>query len=285
LGNSELACNVRKVQLLAPIIMKTKPLAIRKAIPVGIATLLTTFSFNAPTLAENLEHTQRLLSTRQCAGCELSNAGLTYAKLTNANLSRANLSGANLSRADLQGADLRGANLVGASLFGANLAGAKLDSANLVAADLRWSYLVGTSFDGAVTENVFLQGAVGIPVNLGKAEEFYRWALEDAKRGDHPAAIENFTQTLSRKPDFAAAYLGRAVSRVQAGDKLGAVEDSQKAEQLFKQQGNTKGTEVAQAMFKELTTPPAQPKKGNGFGQALLGVIGGILQLLPLFAL
>ena len=96
-------------------------------------TLLTALSLAIPALAANPEHTRQLLSTRQCEGCDLTNAGLVMANLAGANLRGANLSRANLSRANLADADLSGANLTGASLFGADLTGANLSGANLAA--------------------------------------------------------------------------------------------------------------------------------------------------------
>lgn len=246
---------------------------------VGIASLLTTVHITAPARAENLEHTQRLLATKQCSECDLSSAGLVFAKLSRADLRRANLMGANLSRADLTGADLRGADLTGASLFGANLLGAKLDGANLRAADLRNAYLGGATLEGAALDNALLQGTVGLSNSTGKADDFYRWAVEAGQRKDYTAAIDNYTQAITRKPDLAQAYLGRGAARLQTGDREGAVEDAQKAEKLFTAQGDTKSAEVAQSFSKELLTPPKEQKTGRGIGEAILSVVGGLLQL------
>jgi uncharacterized protein YjbI with pentapeptide repeats len=262
--------------------MKLKTVAIRGIFPVGIVTMLTVLPIANPARAENFEQTRQLLTTRKCARCELSNAGLVFADLSNADLTQANLSGANLSRANLQGADLRGANLTGASLFGANLVGAKLDSANLTVADLRNSYLMGTSMVGAVLNSTLLQGAVGQTPDKGSAEEFYRWALADEQRKDFLAAIDNFTQALNRKPDFAHAYLGRGVVRLQAGNDEAGIADIRQADLLFTAQNNLEGSKITQEMIKQLTTPPPREKGGNGIGIALLGLIGTALQYLPL---
>ncbi|UBF25359.1 pentapeptide repeat-containing protein [Kovacikia minuta CCNUW1] len=261
--------------------MKLRVLAIHTVVPAGLATLLTTIGIAIPLRAENLSHTQQLLSTRKCSRCDLSSAGLTFANLSNADLTQANLSGANLSRANLQGADLRGANLIGASLFGANLTGAKLDGANLGAADLRGAYLTGASITGVVWESTLLEEAVGLPNSVGKVEDFYNWAMEDMRRKNFPGAIDNFNQVLNRKPDFAQAYMGRGVARLQTDDREGGIEDVRRAETLFTAQGNQEGTKVAQQMVKDLTTPPPEQKTGGGLGQALIGVLGFALQFLP----
>jgi uncharacterized protein YjbI with pentapeptide repeats len=205
------------------------------------------------------------------------------ANLAGADLTGANLAGANLSRANLSGADLRGANLAGTSLFGANLVGARLDGANLAVADLRNSYLGGASLKDTVLTNALFQGAIGLPVQIGSAEQFYSWALEDERRKDYPAAIDNFTQALNRKPDFAHAYLGRGIVRLESGgEDNNGLTDIQQADRLFTAQNNQEGMKITKELIKQLTTPPPAPKKGNGLGVALLGLIGTVLQFLPL---
>jgi len=64
----------------------------------------------------------KLKSTKNCSGC---------------NLSGANLSGLDLSKANLKGADLHGANLSGAKLVNSILTGANLKNTNLNGADLK----------------------------------------------------------------------------------------------------------------------------------------------------
>jgi uncharacterized protein YjbI with pentapeptide repeats len=247
--------------------------------------VLACLSWATSLRAENLEHTQKLLSTRQCQECDLSRAGLVFANLSGVNLKQANLAGANLSRAELQGADLRGANLTGASLHGANLAGAQLAGAQLTYADLREANLSGATLEGANLEGALLQQVTGLPETVGNAEDFYRWAVAEAERRNHPRAVENFTQTLNRRPNFAPAYLGRGISRLQMSDRAGAMADAEKAEQLFKSQGDSKGIEQTQRLITALKAEPmVQPaKSGNGIGMGLLGIISGVLQFLPIF--
>jgi uncharacterized protein YjbI with pentapeptide repeats len=244
---------------------------------LALTTLLLSFSLITPALAEKLEHTRQLLSTKQCPQCELSNAGLVFANLAGANLTGANLTGANLSRANLQGADLRGANLVGASLVGANLVGAKLDGANLSFTDLRTAYLSGATLEGTILQNAQLQGAIGLSPVTGDAEEFYRWAMQDGQNQNYAAAIENFSQALQRKPEFAEAYLGRGVARFQIGDRNGAVTDSKIAEDLFTRQGKKEGAQISKQFVQELTEGPKKPR--TNFLQGLMNVVGGLLQL------
>lgn len=232
-----------------------------------------------PAGAENLEQTQKLLATKQCSGCELSNAGLVYADLSGADLSGADLSRANLSRANLQGADLRGAILVGASLSGANLTAAKLDGANLNAVDLRHAYLTNATVAGANLDKALLQGAIGLPTAIGKPEDFYQWAIADSEQKNYASAVENFNQVLARQPDFAPAYLGRGIARLQTSDRVGAIADLKQADKLFTAQGDPKTAQGIQQSLKELETPPAQLKTGNGLGIKLISAFATLLQL------
>ncbi|KAM3097998.1 pentapeptide repeat-containing protein [Phormidesmis sp. 146-35] len=248
---------------------------------IATSALLVTIGLTLPAKAENLEHTRQLLSTKQCQRCNLSGAGLTFAQLMGANLSQANLSGANLSQSNLAGVNLSGANLSGASLSGANLTGANLNGANLTGADLRGAFLSGADMTGAQIEGAALQGAIGLAPTLGNADDFYRWALEAAKQRNFGRAIENYNQTILRKPDHAMAYFGRGVARMELGDQAGAIQDSEQASTLFASQGNKTEAESAKKMAETLKNPPKEKREpsGGGFGQALISVVGGLLQL------
>ncbi|XGV96907.1 MAG: pentapeptide repeat-containing protein [Leptolyngbya sp. BL-A-14] len=252
-------------------------LQMRSAVLVEFA-VLAALSLPLPARADNPAQTQQLLATRQCANCELSNAGLVYADLRGADLRGANLTQANLSRANLEGADLRGAVLIGASLSGANLTGAHMDGANLTATDLRYAYLTNATLQGATVERVMLQGTIGLPSSVGKPEEFYQWAMADAEQKNYASAVENFTQVLVRKSDFAPAYLGRGLARLQVSDRGGAIADLKQADKLFTAQGDTKTALSIQQSIKTLETPPEQPKSGNGFGIHLLSALATLLQ-------
>jgi uncharacterized protein YjbI with pentapeptide repeats len=246
----------------------------------GAMTLVSPLLMAPPSRAENLEHTQQLLATKQCPQCDLSRAGLVFAQLAGANLQGANLSGINLSRANLQGADLRGANLGGASLFGANLGGAKLDGAQLGGADLRESYLGGATLTGATLDQAMLQGSSGLSPTAGNAADFYRWAIAEGQQKNYGRAVENFTQALVRKADYAEAYLGRSGARLNLGDRDGALADAEQAEKWFTIQGKAKESQLAQALVKEIKTPPPKERTGgNNFGSNLLSVFGTLVQL------
>lgn len=249
---------------------------------VATAALLTTICLADPASSANSDHTRQLLATKQCQSCDLSGAGLVLANLSGATLSGANLSGANLSRANLSGADLSGANLNGASLFGANLSGAKLSGADLSVADLRDTYLVNVDLAGANLSGANLQGAIGIPSQVGKAEDFYNWGVAQGQKGDSRGAIEHFTQALSINPKFAPAYLARGVARYQLFDRPGAIRDAKFAEKLFLAQGNTGGYLTTQTFIKELQSPQTAsiPKSKPNFMNFLGGLGSALVQFL-----
>ncbi|MBW4519919.1 MAG: pentapeptide repeat-containing protein [Scytolyngbya sp. HA4215-MV1] len=247
---------------------------------LAIAVLLTTLELALPARAENGDQVRQLLATRQCRSCDLRGAGLVMANLTGADLSNADLSGANLGRAQLRGANLAGANLTGASLFGADLSGARLDGTNLTSADLRQAYLVSAVLDGAILDNAYVQGTIGLPVTVGRFEDFYQLALLEGQQKNYRGAIANFDQAILRKADHADSYLGRGFSYLQLGQREPAIADIEKASTLYAQQGNAEAKTETDKLLKEIKTPPKERKSGGGFGQALLGILGTVLQFL-----
>lgn len=253
--------------------MQFKNFTIALAIAVSVPTPLAS--------AENIQHTQQLLSTRQCQNCDLSGAGLVLANLAGADLKGANLVGANLSRANLVGADLSGANLSGASLFGANLSGANLTAANLNGADLRTAYLSNATLQGITLTNAQLLGVRGLPTHLGTAEDFYRLGVAEAQAGNYRNAIDYYNQALTLQSDLAAAYFARSMSRADLGDFAGATQDAQKADELFVAQGNTYGQELTKQLVKTIAArqKPTEPSAGGSGGSFInvLGTVGSAL--------
>jgi len=129
-------------------------------------------------------------------------------------------------------------------------------------------------------ENAALQGAIGLSPTAGNPEDFYRWAVEAGKQHNYEKAIEHFNQVLIRKPDHALAYFGRAVSRLELGDKEGAIQDTEFASALFSQQGQKENADTARSLAQTIKNPPKEPKeRSGGFGQSLVSVVGGLLQL------
>ncbi|MEG4390995.1 pentapeptide repeat-containing protein [Microcoleus sp. BROC3] len=247
---------------------------------LAAVTLLSSIAPIAPASAENIQHTQQLLATRECPNCDLSSAGLVLANLTGANLKGADLRLANLSRANLTGADLSGANLSGTSLFGVNLTGANLSGANLSGADLRSAYLSDANLLNANLTNAQLLGVRGMPTNIGTAEDFYRLGVLEAQAGNYRNAIDYYNQALNLKSDLAAVYFARSMSRADLGDFGGAAQDAARANQLFATQGNPQGQELSKQLAEAIVArqKPTEPGTGGGGNfMSLLGSIGSVL--------
>lgn len=247
--------------------------------------------------AENLQHLNQLLTTRQCQRCDLTRSGLVQsdlnridvrgsdlsdANLARSNLRGANLQGANLSRAslfgaDLSGADLRGANLAQADLGAANLTGANLEGAVFAQTDLRQAILTGANLTGVDLRNAYVRGAVDIPLYALKAEEFYIWGMEEGRRQNPKGAIENFNRAITLDPKFAPAYMGRALAKQSLRDLVGAVEDARQAEVLFQAQNNPEGAKLAQQLAFAIQNPPQENKPENHPLSGLFTSLGSIL--------
>jgi uncharacterized protein YjbI with pentapeptide repeats len=247
---------------------------------LAAATLLSTIGSMPAATAENIQHTQQLLATRQCPNCDLSGAGLVLANLTGVNLSGANLSGANLSRANLSGANLSGANLSGTSLFGVNLTGANLSGANLNGADLRNAYLTDANLVNVSLTNAQLLGVRGMPTNIGTAEDFYRLGVIEAQAGNYRNAIDYYNQALNLKSDLAAVYFARSMSRADLGDFTGAAQDAGRANELFAAQGNPQGEQLSKQLAEAIVArqKPTEPRTGGGGNfMSVLGSLGSVL--------
>jgi len=258
---------------------------------IATTAWIITISLGSSASAENLQHVQQLLTTKDCAECDLTDAGLTLTDLAGANLTGADLTHANLSRANLTGADLTGANLTGASLNGANLTGASLNGASLNGTDLRDAYLGGAQLFGVNLQVANVRGAVGIPHYAGTHKDFYAWGAVEAQRGNHNVAIANYNRSLSLKPDFAPAFLGRGVARFELGDESGAAQDAQIALALFEEQGDTGNYQRAKYLVDVVEhlqeRDQQEPGGGNSalfkIGQAAVSVGSFLLQFLSPF--
>ncbi len=104
------------------------------------------------------EAKKRLLSTKQCYGCDLSGLDLSDASLEKADLEEADLSGCNLAGVDLEDSNLKGATIVHANLQNANLRGVDFYEADLSGTDLS-----GADLKEAVFEDTRLEGVIGLP--------------------------------------------------------------------------------------------------------------------------
>jgi len=246
-------------------------------------TVLCLGSFSTSVRGEDLDDLRQLLTTGNCANCDLRRADLVLADLEDADLAGANLTGANLSQANLMGANLAGANLSGATLVGTNLMGANLATANLSAADLRNAYLFAAILDSTDLDYANLQGSVGVPTSAGRFEDFHNWGVASAKAGRHEQAVKYYNQALARNPESGITYLSRAISRQNINDTQGAIEDSQVAAQLFSTQGNSQGQQVAENLTLALQESLKPARQQGGFFNNLRNTVQSVTPLLLRF--
>jgi len=71
-----------------------------------------------------------------------------------------------------------------------------------------------------------------------KADDFYLQSVEKRNKADFQGAIKDLNQAIRINPKYAFAYYRRAEARQNTGEREKAVEDLQKAAELFSQQGN-----------------------------------------------
>jgi uncharacterized protein YjbI with pentapeptide repeats len=108
---------------------------------------------------------KQLTETKQCNGCDLSEADLA-----NLDLEGAQLVGANLNAANLANTNLRGANLTKASIVEANLANANLRQTTLSETTFVYSNLAQVTMEGATLYGTDFQGANLNGLNLSDAK-------------------------------------------------------------------------------------------------------------------
>ena len=245
-------------------------------------TILTT-TRSLPAHSESLSDLNQLLNTKKCSQCDLSNAGLAQANLTGSDLIQANLAGANLSQANLMGANLTGANLTGTSLYGANLTGANLTGANLTGTDLRNAYVGNANLAGVDLDSVHLEGIKGLSTMAASAEQFHRWGVREAERGNYNGAIANYNKAIQLDPELAPAYLGLAIIQYNFDHRAEAEVNTQIAAELFKEQEHELGLQTAtnfqqkMALIQEAEDNAAQQEGGLGHVGKFMGSIGSLL--------
>jgi tetratricopeptide (TPR) repeat protein len=247
---------------------------------LSIAAVCLTISL--PTNAENLSQLSQLLSSKECPQCDLSGSGLVMANLAGAKLNGANLSEANLSQANLRGADLSGADLRGASLYGANLTGANLTDTKLDGTDLRGAYLTDANLKNINLENAHIQGTTGISKYTGTPQQFYRWGVAEAEKGNYRTAIEYQTRALELDAKLASSYLARGLAFYRLGRDKDAIQDGQAAAKLFQMQRNVAGYQNSQNFLTgiELANSPEKLPGTSPLERFFSGVGSFLIQLL-----
>lgn len=248
----------------------------------AIATL-TTIVPSLSTSAENLNDLNQLLSTKNCSQCDLSNSGLVMANLSGARLQQANLVNANLSQANLSGADLSGANLSGASLHGANLSGANLSGAIINGTDLRNAYLGNTVLTDVDLDLAYVEGIKGISEDAATPEQFHRWGVREAERGNFQAAIAHYQRAITINPEFAPAYLGLSMIQYNFDNRAAARQNVEIAANLFKEQKHDLGYRTAisfqekMELVRQAEENAANRERGASNVGKFMGGVGSLL--------
>jgi len=88
-----------------------------------------------------------------------------------------------------------------------------------------------------------------LKLNPKGAEIYVQRGYARAQLRDYKGAIADQSEALRLKPTLAEAFANRGTSRYRLGDRKGAREDWQKAQALFRAQGDAaKANEIAQVI-------------------------------------
>lgn len=139
------------------------------------------------------ENKEKLLTTRSCRKCDLSNLDFNRADLAGVDLEGADLSFSTFFLANLAGANLKNTRLQG-TIFG----GADLGEADLRGADVRGARLDSAYLGGAILEGEFVTGQIGEEVDLEKevfVADQAKPKMKPEKRGVQIADRRDFEQT------------------------------------------------------------------------------------------
>ena len=120
-----------------------------------------------------------------------------------------------------------------------------------------------------------------------RAEDYYRQGLEKGKRGNYREAIKDFTEALHLNSNSAKAYKYRGLAYSKLRENQAAIEDFQKAAELYRQQEVNEDYQEAldrirnlkdsnQQQNQETTEPVIQLPLGESITGELEGGIGEI---------
>ena len=83
-------------------------------------------------------------------------------------------------------------------------------------------------------------------------EDWMKQAAECADGGDYVGAIEYYDRAVQCDPTFARAYGNRGLVRSNLGDRRGAIQDWQKAAELFLAQRSTANYEMVLGYLRKM---------------------------------
>lgn len=113
--------------------------------------------------------------------------------------------------------------------------------------DLVYNYYLGQRSRASVSDYEIIQRA-----NADRAEALNIIGLRQTTDRNYKQAIDSFSEVIRINPKNAEGYLNRAIAYSELEDKQRAIEDFQKAAQLFAEQGNTYRQQDALSKLQEI---------------------------------
>jgi tetratricopeptide (TPR) repeat protein len=109
------------------------------------------------------------------------------------------------------------------------------------------------NYDYAIRSgNAVKSRIVVTPQDVAAAKGFYQRALENYLQQNLKDALTNFDRAIAQNPNFALAYYNRGIVKFRLDDNVGAIQDLQKAADLYAIQGDTRGKVQAQNRLQEI---------------------------------
>ncbi|OCR00319.1 hypothetical protein BCD67_25300 [Oscillatoriales cyanobacterium USR001] len=130
------------------------------------------------------------------------------------------------------------------------------------------------------------QGAItdynqALRINPNLVSAYVLRGLSRSDLGDKQGAIADCNQALKIDPNNASAYLLRGSFRSDLGDKQGAIQDFQKTADLYQQQGDKHGYQIAINLLRTLQGTTSTPQTSNGLLTANGSLTPGKSSVLP----
>ena len=236
--------------------------------------------------AQSDDHLIRLLDTKSCRECELTDIDLMHTDLRDADLEKSSLRRANLSQANLDGANLRNTDLSFTTLRGASLRGTDLRGSRLYGTDLRNADLSGAQFDPGALEESHWQGAQGISSGIRSHAALHNAGVKATQDNHWRDAERLFSEAIQRNPTEPLSWVARGLCRGELDLTEKAANDLAYAGALFEKEGDLpKAEQLREASKMLVTKDEIGQAQGNGVGSAVLGGTLSTIQSLAPIAL
>jgi len=248
--------------------------------------LMSVLVMASPAASQDVEAVVQALRLKRCTDCELNHADLVHADLSHAILRGSTFQNANLSQANLSHADLSGTNLSFATLQGASLRGADLSGSILYGTDFRDADLTGAKLDPKALDQAHWMGARGVSSLSRSFANVHNAGVKEYKEKNWFKAQQLFSEAILLDPNQPISLVARALCLSQLHQRIEAVNDLERASDLYQQQGDQQNAQQAikaSLELKELTTQNNNKNEaGNGIGSSILsGTVSTVQTLSP----